>query len=155
MLPVYIILKKSDQEVEDVILFLSGHYQEIKKRLETKMWLFSLEEQYEAAAKVRDQLEAIKSSFTSQVVQELNQQRDQDIIGFARVGPEVAIVQILIRRGSWHHSNNYSFSYQPWPSEEILRSFLNQAYQGSHTLPHDILLPFHVSDEISTFKPKS
>jgi excinuclease ABC subunit C len=133
-----------DQEVDNVILFLSGQYQEVKARLQEKMLSFAEGEQFEAAAKVRDQINAIKTSLTSQVVKEVNHQRNQDIIGFARRGPEVEIVQILIRHGSWHKSHNYSFSNQPLPSEEILRAFMHQAYGEAHDLPQDIIIPLPI-----------
>ncbi len=138
-------------ELENTALFLSGHYQEIEKRLNAKMWALAELEQYEAAGKIRDQLQAIQASLESQVVQEVNRQRDQDIIGLARSGPNVEIVQILIRRGSWHRSHNYSFSDQPFPSEEILRSFLNQAYgeQMVEDIPHEILVSLPIISELS------
>lgn len=138
-------------ELENTALFLSGHYQEIEKRLNAKMWALAELEQYEAAGKIRDQLQAIQASLESQVVQEVNRQRDQDIIGLARSGPNVEIVQILIRRGSWHRSHNYSFSDQPFPSEEISRSFLNQAYgeQMVEDIPHEILVSLPIISELS------
>lgn len=138
-------------ELENTALFLSGHYQEIDKRLNRKMWALAKLEQYEAAAKIRDQLEAIKTSLTSQVVSEVNQKRNQDIIGLDRMGPQVEIVQILIRRGSWYRSHNYAFSDQPFPSEEILRSFLHQAYGKNmmDDIPHDILISLPITRELS------
>lgn len=137
-------------ELDNTALFLSGHYHEIEKRLNAKMWAFAELEQYENAGKIRDQLHAIKTSLTSQVVQEVNRQRDQDIIGIARMGPDIEIVQILIRRGSWHRSHTYSFSDQPFPSEEILRAFLNQAYgdQMVDDIPHDILISLPITKEL-------
>ncbi|HXW60492.1 MAG TPA: excinuclease ABC subunit UvrC [Myxococcota bacterium] len=137
------------QEVENVDLFLSGQHQEIKERLEKKMWQLSQTEQYEAAALVRNQLKAIKTSLTSQVVREVNRERNQDIIGFARMGPEVMIVQILIRKGAWHHSHTYGFSQQPMPSNEALCSFVDQVYGGGRDIPHEILLPLPVADDLS------
>lgn len=141
-------------ELENTALFLSGHYQEIEKRLNKKMWALAEQEQYEAAAKIRDQLEAIKTSLTSQVVSEVNRKRDQDIIGLERMGPEVEIVQVLIRRGSWHRSHNYAFSDQPFPSEEILRSFLHQAYGDTMVddIPHEILIPLPITREVSALE---
>jgi len=120
--------------------------------LEEKMLSFAEAEQYEAAAKIRDQLQAIKTSLTTQVVQEVNQRRNQDIIGFARQGPEVEIVQILIRQGAWHKSNNYSFSNQPFPSEEILRAFMHQAYGESQDIPQDIILPLGITADLEGLK---
>lgn len=138
------------QEIENVALFLSGQYQEIERRLSAKMWALSQAEQYEKAAQIRDQIEALKTSMTSQVVTDMNRMRDQDIIGFYRRGPEIEIVQILIRHGSWHKNYNYPFSDQPFPSEEILCSFIEQAYgvQSIDTLPHEILLPQDIRHDL-------
>jgi excinuclease ABC subunit C len=141
-----------NQEIQDVILFLNGNYQEVKKRLEEKMLSFAESEQFEAAAKIRDQINAIKTSLTTQVVQEVNQQRNQDIIGLARHGPDVEIVHIIIRNGSWHKSYNYNFSDQFFPSEEILRSFLDQAYAHITTIPHDIIIPLAISSDLEGLK---
>lgn len=142
------------QEVENTAIFLSGNYQELEKRLNAKMWALSEHEQFEAAAKIRDQLEAIKISLTSQVVSEQNRQRNQDIIGFSRAGPNIEIVVVEIRKGSWHRSHNYSFSDQPFPSEEILRSFMHEAYQErlSEQIPHDILLPMAITNDLQGLK---
>lgn len=141
------------KELETIDLFLSGHHQEIKKRLNEKMWALSQNEQFEAAAKVRDQIDAIDTSLKSQVVSEVNRKRDQDIIGFYREGPNVEIVQIQIRGGSWHQSHNYSFTDQHFPSTEILRSFMNQAYaEDLKDIPHDILLSLPITDELLGLK---
>lgn len=141
------------EELENTALFLSGHHQEIKKRLENKMWQLSEHEQYEAAAKVRDQIDAIKTSLASQVVSEVNRRRNQDIIGLYREGPQVEIVQLLVRQGSWHQSHNYSFNDQFFPSGEILRSFMDQAYGENLTdIPHDILLSLPITDELLGLK---
>lgn len=138
-------------EIENTALFLGGNYQEIEKRLTKKMWALSEQEQYEAAAKVRDQLDAIKTSLTSQVVSEVNRKRNQDIIGLFRMGPEVEVVQLLIRNGTWHLSHNYAFSDQPLPSEEILRAFMHQAYgeKAVEDIPHDIMISLPIVQELS------
>ncbi len=137
------------QEVENVSLFLSGNVKNMTERLTEKMWNLAQAHQYEGAAKIRDQLAAIKTAMTSQVVSELNQKKNQDIIGFSRRGPDISIIQIKIRAGTWHHSNNHFFSDQPFPSEEILRSFLEQAYEKNLDVPHEILLPLEIAPELS------
>jgi excinuclease ABC subunit C len=140
------------EELDNTALFLSGHNQEIKKRLENKMWALSENEQFEAAAKVRDQLDAIKVSLKKQVISELNRKRDQDIIGFYREGPRVEIVKLHVRLGSFQESHNYSFNDQVFPSEEILRSFMIQAYGENVPIPQDILLSLPIADELSSLK---
>ncbi|MCA9507609.1 MAG: excinuclease ABC subunit UvrC [Myxococcales bacterium] len=136
------------QEIENVALFLSGNIKDITERLSKKMWQFAKEDQYEAAAKVRDQLSAIKTAMTSQVVSNVNQKKHQDIIGLSRMGPQVSIVRIKIRNGTWHHSDNYNFSDQAFPSEEILQSFLEQSYEKDPDIPHEIVVPLAINDEL-------
>jgi excinuclease ABC subunit C len=137
-------------EIDNTAMFLSGSYQEMEVRLNQKMWILAESEQYEAAAKVRDQLSAIKTSLTKQVVTEVNRKRDQDIIGFHRLGPEVEIVKMAIRGGTFDKSHNFAFSDQPFPSAEILRAFMEQAYEHaeSQNIPHDIFLPLSIAAEI-------
>lgn len=141
-----------NQEIEHVTMFLSGNVKDMTERLTSKMWHLAEEHQYEAAAKIRDQLAAIKTAMTSQVVSELNQKKNQDIIGFSRLGPEISIIHIKIRGGTWHHSHNHTFSDQPFPSEEILRSFLEQAYEKNLDIPHEIVLPLPITHELSGLK---
>lgn len=141
-------------EVDDVTLFLSGNFQETEKRLKQKMWALSEAENYEAAAKVRDQLSAITTSLTKQVVSEVNRRRDQDIIGFHRMGPEIEIVQLSIRGGTFDSTHSFSFSDQIFPDHEVLRSFMEQAYEHktAKNIPHDILLPLAIASEIEGLK---
>lgn len=149
--PCVYTLETYQQELDNTVLFLNGSYQAIKQRLEDKMKQLASKEQFEAAAQIRDQLSAIKTSLSSQVISAVNQQRHQDVIGLARMGPRVEIVQIQIRHGSWHHSHHYSFEHQPFPKEEIMRAFLQQAYTHKQDLPKDIILPFAI-DELSSLE---
>ena len=142
-------------EVDNAILFLQGNLKEVEKRLQAKMWVCAKDEQFEAAAKLRDQLDAIKTSLAKQVVSEVNLRRNQDIIGFARAGPEVEIVKIVVRGGVWSTTENFKFSDQPFPSEEIVRSFLHQAYGDMLSeIPHDILFGFDIAHDLAALKEK-
>jgi len=140
-----------NEEIEDVILFLNGNHKTITKRLTEKMWDFSKNEQFEAAVRVREQLQAVEKSLTKQVVSDANKKIDQDIIGIARRGPEVEISKILVKDGAWHKHTNLALSDQPFPLEEILRSYVQQFYgdpKPYEEIPHQILLPFDIKDEL-------
>lgn len=142
------------EELENIALFLSGNIQEFEKRLDEKMWLLAEAEQYEAAAKVRDQLTAIRTSLEKQVVANVNQRRNQDIIGFYRVGPEVLITTLCFRQGQFETSRQFAFSDQFFPDQEIIRSFLQQAYESiaSVDIPHDIFVPCAISDDCAALQ---
>lgn len=139
-----------DQEVDNTMVFLNGNFKEIEERLNKKMWTLAENDQFEMAAKVRDQLLAIKTSLTHQAISDINRMRDQDIIGLFRAGPKIMFVQILIRGGTWHRSHNYVISDQPFPKEEVLRSFLTQAYQEGfyESIPQEILIPLPIHGEL-------
>lgn len=150
--PCVFTIDNYEEELENVALFLSGSYKPIKKKLKEKMWQLAESENYEAAAKVRDQIDAIEQALVSQVISEVNRKRDQDIIALARSGAHVEIIQMFIRQGSWHRSRNIALSEQPFPSEEILRAFVLEAYSDCLDLPHDIFLSLPISDELHGLK---
>lgn len=142
------------EELENTALFLSGNIHEIEKRLNHKMWLLAESEQYEAAANVRDQLSAIRTSLEKQVVANVNQRRNQDIIGFHRVGPEVLIMTLCFRQGIFETSRQFSFSDQFFPDHEIIRSFIEQAYEAitPENIPHDILVPHATAEDFTALQ---
>lgn len=142
------------REVDNVSLFLGGHSDEIINRLKQKMSLLAHGEQYEQAAKVRDQIDAIKQSLINQAVREVNRRKSQDIIGLARLGPQVEIVQMLVRNGALIQSLTYSFSEQPFPDEEVLRAFLHQAYDSERQKdwPSEVLLPLPVTEDLHALR---
>jgi excinuclease ABC subunit C len=138
------------QEVDNVGLFLSGQSQEIIGRLTEKMRALSESEQFESAARVRDQITAVKTSLVNQAVTNVNQRASQDIIGFARRGPHVQIVQMSVRQGALLKSQTFSFNEQPFPDEEVLSAFIHQAYdmEHCHDWPAEILLPLPITAEL-------
>lgn len=139
------------QEVNNVLSLLSGNYGELKKRLTEKMWQLSQQEQFEAAAKIRDQLQAIEASLESQVILQVNLNKSQDIIGIKRAGPDIEIVQMHIRNGVWQQNRNIALSEQYFPTQEIIRSFLQQAYKEASIgeIPQQIIIPSDITDELS------
>ncbi len=140
-----------EQELDNVSLFLNGNSSEINKRLTIKMLNFAQAEQFEQAAKIRDQIEAIKTSLTTQVIKQVNNQKNQDIIGFARIAQEVTITQIQITHGSWQQSKSFHFSNQLFSDEEILNNFLHQLYFNHEIsiIPHEIIIPFNIKKELA------
>lgn len=142
------------REVENVGLFLGGHSDEIIDRLKQKMSLLAHGEHFEQAGTVRDQIEAIKKSLINQAVTEVNRRKSQDIIGFARLGPQVELVQMAVRNGALIKSLTYSFSEQPFPDEEVLRAFLHQAYDSERCQdwPSEILLPLSITEDLQALR---
>lgn len=142
-----------DQELENVSLFLNGNYKEIDKRLTAKMHKLAEEEQFEKAAKIRDQIEAIKLSLTPQAIKQLNYKKNQHIIGFARLGTSINFNVLTIMQGSFQQSTSYYFANQPFADQDILNSFLNQFYLHNTTvnIPEEIIIPYNILDNLKEF----
>lgn len=136
-------------ELHNVTLFLTGQTKEIAKRLTHKMWLLSQQENYEAAALVRDQIEAVQVSLTSQAVSNAQRRINQDVIATYRKGSYLEIVKLIIRKGQTIGSSHYPFDEQTFPTPELLTSFLYQLYaplEPEH-IPHELLLADDIGED--------
>lgn len=136
------------QQVNYVRLFLQGQSETIIETITRDMLQASAELNFEKAAKLRDQLQAIKQINEKQVI--YNKNDNLDVIGFHyQLG--VACVYILfIRNGQTFGHRAY---YPKVPSntelEEVIETFLGQFYlQGNNNrnIPKKILLNYSLSD---------
>lgn len=135
-------------ELNTVTMFLNGQTSEIIERLTHKMWLSSEQENYEQAAKIRDQIEAIQKSLEEQTVNIAGSTRNQDVIAAVRTGPFLEIVHLVVRKGRTLGSQHYSFENQEFPTEELVSSFLLQRYKSAapSDIPEEILLSTKIDD---------
>lgn len=149
--PCVFAIDSYQDEVNDVIDFLNGSIKNLINRLHHKMLILSDEYQYERAAKIRDQINAIKTSLIPQVISDVNKRRNQDIIGFSRQGPLVFILVMSIRKGNFDRNHSYFLKDQMFPDEEIARSFIEIFYSdiAKENIPDDIILPFNISSDIN------
>lgn len=131
------------QQVDLAKRFLQGKNQQVIDTLVTSMADASEALEFERAARLRDQISALRK------VQERNavtgNQQELDVIGFARRGGIAAIHLLFVRAGSVQGSRSY-FPKVPVETEdsEILLAFLLQFYLSSQTgrkLPREIILP--------------
>jgi excinuclease ABC subunit C len=129
------------KHLQEVSLFLNGKLPALVKQLENKMWHLSQNENYEAAAKSRDQVEAIKTILEEQIVIDENRTENMDIIGAARGGAQLDIVRMAYRKGRLCGQTHYSFSQQAFPTEELVANVLQQVYEHlAHTHDADIII---------------
>jgi excinuclease ABC subunit C len=137
------------QEVENVTLFLNGQSKEIKRRLEHLMWQAAKEENYESAARLRDQARAVDASLAKQAVTQANSRKHQDVIAMARRGDQVEFVQLVVRKGRTLGAAHFSFGEQTFPSAELMSHFLLQLYERTDAkdLPHEILVSVDLKEE--------
>ena len=140
------------EDVKSAVDFLKGKDKTVIKELKVKMKSASTAERYEAAAKIRDSIDAIKAILEKQIVVSAEDQLDQDIVAF--YGDERGtLVEVLhIRKGRVIGSRNqflpelHAESTEEDP-KEWLTSFLNQ-YYSENIIPERILLPVDLTSDI-------
>jgi excinuclease ABC subunit C len=133
------------RSVEEVALFLEGKADELTAQIHGRMQDASGRLQYERAAQLRDQLQAIERSLEKQRTV-LGELLDQDVLGYYREGPALEIHLLFFRSGRLSGGRSFGFSRQEFPTEELLESFLDQYYESGALVPKELLLPLHLPD---------
>jgi excinuclease ABC subunit C len=136
------------QVVDQVRLFLEGRNKELFKQLQKEMGRLSDQEEFEDAAKIRDQIDALKRITERQhvVYQSLE---DQDAIGLSNREDRYEIMIHFIRKGYLAGSRSYSLRGFPATGPEVMESFLNQYYGNARFFPKQILISDKVDDQKS------
>lgn len=137
------------QQVEYVRLFLSGKDQQVLTRLIERMEAASRALNFEDAARIRDQIQAVRRVMEKQFVS--GEGEDLDVIGVAFEAGMACVHVLFIRQGKVLGSRSY-FPKVPSGTElgEVVQTFVGQFYlQGSasRTLPGEILLDFTLSEQ--------
>jgi excinuclease ABC subunit C len=135
------------QQVEAVAMVLSGKSKELIDRLTEKMKAASASINYEEAAKVRDQIEAIKSVMIKQKV-DAGDIVDRDIISLAREEKDAVAVVMQIREGVLIGRQDFQItSDTDDPNEEVLETFITQYYNHQPNLPDELYLPYELPEK--------
>lgn len=132
------------QQIEYVRLFLSGKDDQVLNLLVQRMEQASIALKFEEAARLRDQIQAVRRVTEKQFVS--NQGDDLDVIGVSFDSGMACLHVLFIRQGKVLGSRSY-FPKVPGGTElaEVVQTFVGQFYlQGSEarSLPSEILLDF-------------
>ncbi|ERK18578.1 MAG: excinuclease ABC subunit UvrC [Pantoea sp.] len=136
------------QQTDYVRLFLAGKDDQVLNQLVKRMEAASQALRFEEAARLRDQILAVRRITEKQFVS--NQGDDLDVMGVAYDAGMACLHVLFIRQGKVLGSRSY-FPKVPADTElaEVVQTFLGQFYlQGSEarTLPAEILLDFSLPD---------
>ena len=134
------------QVVDDFCKFLEGKTDVVMKRLKADMASHSDALNYEKAAVIRDQIQAIERVIERQKIVSDTQQ-NSDIIAMAR-GENEACVQVFFIRSGKLIGREY-FILEGTDDEanpEILAEFIKQFYSQSAFIPENVLLPEEVEE---------
>jgi excinuclease ABC subunit C len=131
----------------DVLLFLEGKNSELLRMLRERMNAASAALNFEEAARIRDQLQAIEQTLEKQKAAFYGETADQDVIAFYRQGNDWEFQVLFFRHGLLIGNKSYPFKGLDLPEEEALSAFLRQFYASDRIIPHEVLLPTALEDQ--------
>ncbi|MFO7564139.1 MAG: excinuclease ABC subunit UvrC [Enhygromyxa sp.] len=134
------------EQVRDVGLFLAGRHTELVAGLEARMAAAAEALEFETAARIRDQLQAIETTLERQDVVGTGQ-LDQDVVGMYREGGNVEFVVMHVRAGKLLGTQRYAEKGMELPDAEVLASFLGAYYDEAPLIPDEVLLPFALAED--------
>ena len=125
--------------IDDAVAFLEGREPELAARLEARMQAAAGELRFEEAARVRDQLTAVRRSLETQRVM-MGDGADRDVIGLHREGPDLVIQVLVMRGGKLIDARAFPFKDRSAPDAELVSQFLAAYYDGVPA-PDEVLAP--------------
>ena len=144
--------KISKEEYSEIInkidLFFQGKYSTIVKNLKREMAEAAMNEEYEKAAVIRDQIASIEEIMEKQFVDMVDDDLDQDVIAIAPGKNEVVVIIMPIRNGKIVGRDDFLMSGSQYDSSsEVLFAFIQQYYGYNRHIPKQILLDEDIDDK--------
>jgi excinuclease ABC subunit C len=134
------------EQVGAVRKFLGGRTRDLVRDLETTMEAAAEALEFERAARVRDQLDAIRTTLEAQQVIG-DRDVDRDAVGMYREGGSVEVVVAQIRGGVLVGTHTFSERGMELGDADVLHGFVEAYYEHAHPLPHEILLSHALHDD--------
>ncbi|MEK7210217.1 MAG: excinuclease ABC subunit UvrC [Candidatus Binatota bacterium] len=137
--------KEYQENLRQALLFIEGKRQELVEELRRKMQEKSDALEFEAAAKIRDQIQAVEKTVEKQRMVS-HWGGDQDIFGLYREGGFIEVQVLFVRQGKLTGNQAYSLDDLEFSDAEVMESLLTQFYQGDRFAPDEILLGVELED---------
>jgi excinuclease ABC subunit C len=130
---------------EDFIDFMSGQTQKFTKRLEREMRAASKAQEYERAARLRDDIGALNRAMEKQAVV-LSDGTDADVVAFAQDELEAAVQVFYVRGGRVRGVRGWVVEkVEDIDTPGLVEQFLTQAYLDAGAadaeVPREVLVP--------------
>ena len=134
--------------VEQIILFLEGKQERIVDDLQREMEQAARKLDFERAATLRDQIQALQTVIEKQKMIDAAQS-DQDVIAFAREDGQACVQTFFIRGGKLIGREYFVLTgTQDEDDLEIMSSFVKQFYDEAAYIPPAILLQHEVDEAL-------
>jgi excinuclease ABC subunit C len=129
--------------VEDFCDFMAGHTTAFVKRLEKEMYAASADQEFERAARLRDDIGALNRALEKQAVV-LGDGTDADVIAFSEDPLEVAVQIFYVRGGRIRGQRGWvADKVDDADTGSLVERFLLQLYDGESgdAIPREVLVP--------------
>lgn len=132
--------------VQAVDMLLSGRYDSLTKQLAERMEIAAESLQFERAAELRDQINAIKRISEKQKMISAGLE-DRDIIAMARGVEETCVGTLIMREGHAIGREHYFLTgTEDLSRGEILAGYLKQHYTNNPFIPPEVILSAELPD---------
>ena len=142
----YISEEEYRKNIDGVLNFLNGKYNEVIRMLEEKMHKASEEMQFEEASGYRDLLFSVKEIAEKQKITN-DDFEERDIIAYAAEGNDAVVQVFFVRNGKLIGREHFYLKLSPHDTgNDILSSFIKQYYSGTPNLPKELFLSEEIED---------
>jgi len=136
------------QMIDDLCKFLEGRTDPILSRLKGQMQSLSEQMDFEKAAVVRDQIQAIERVVERQKIIS-NRETDSDVIAMARSNGDSCVQIFFIRNGRLIGREYFILeSTEDEGDSEVIAQFIKQFYSEASSVPGEVLLPNEVEEAL-------
>ncbi len=133
-----------DDSLQGASLLLGGRSGELVDGLHKRMAIAAEAEEFELAARLRDQWQAIEKSLERQRVAMVEEERDFDVFGLYREGAQVAFAVLRLQRGRLVGAETFVQRSAEFPDEEALAELLVRFYDRGTEIPDIVLVPIEL-----------
>lgn len=134
-----------DAMIRAVLLFLEGRTEDVERELSARMQAAAESYHFELAARLRDQLAAVRRVAEKQNI--VTGAGDQDAVGMARSDIGVCMQIFFIRAGKMLGREHFLLQGSEEESDEaLLTAFLQQYYHQAAFVPREVLLPMELEE---------
>ena len=142
----YISKEDYHKQIMQIISILEGKTEAVKKELEEKMNEASSKMDYERAAEIRDQINAIERISQKQKVSNISE-NDIDVIGLYKNEYEICIEIFYVRNSKMVGRDHFFLKgLNDEDDKEIISDFIKQYYIGRSFFPNKIMIKEDIED---------
>ena len=134
--------------VRNVVQFLRGQADELVADLGRRMEAAADDEDFEAAARLRDQVAAVTATLERQQVVSTTW-ASRDVFGLYREADALEIAVLHVREGRLLEATARSFTKVQEPDEACFGAFLLSFYDAAGIIPPEVLVPVALADAAS------